>query len=249
MFEEDFSCNFDTAVQIESDHGVESFKEDDVAEKMPVEFYVQVDEFLKSSPPVFQPPKEILKATKKALKSEISKVPGKLNSFNLKPTANPGKSKSKSRNLDPQLLKEAFEYTDKLLKDFVTEEQQADVQARNPDIHRRFERENYDHADGGNQIPIQNRGMTHVGIVRKLKSNRSNAVKMPSKTNLNSEPFKVSGGSEVDARKNVLDFNELVSNFQNGTTLSDSKISLATSEKAIRSMSESWGMSNRGKLY
>lgn len=172
----------------------------------------------------------------------------------------PQRGTSKSE-IDHNLLHEAFAYTDKLLRDAVMDEQLQQQQALQEEAmnsrkgHPRSAPADLEHevriggvAGGSGAIYATASGNNSQG---KKKSNGGiNAVRNLKKQSSGGgsakrSDFNVGGESqETDLRRNALNFDELVANFQNGTTLeklrrelADSRSSLAQSESVIRELS------------
>jgi hypothetical protein len=103
-------------------------------------------------------------------------------------------------------------------------------------------------------------GGSAVGVIRKLRSNKQNQGKdrerdkerekdrgdrgEKERNQSQSNSFDVTVDSEVDSKKNAINFDELVANFQNGTTLKKlqreleiSKQSMQRSEAFLKSLS------------
>lgn len=160
--------------------------------------------------------------------------------------------------LDHSLLHEAFAYTDKLLRDAVMEEQFQQALQEDTSVkkgHPRSAPADLEHeargaaagiaayaASSGNNSQGKKKSNGGINAVRNLKKQGGGSG---GGGNSKRGDFNVGGdNNESDMRRNPLNFDELVSNFQNGTTLeklrrelTESRNSLAQSESVIRELS------------
>jgi hypothetical protein len=252
--------------------------ENDKVPVMPNEFYEQVESFLRKEPPKIG--EAIGGKTKKKKKkggAEEDEIYEKtLSQIPTLPPVNPirrqvesvpaeakiskrkssGESK-KQKSIDPQLLRDAFAYTDNLLRNAVLEEAAEQLDDNTNDRSRRqgSQKDRKTHsapaADNGDRdylfygAPAGKGRNAPVNIVRSLKSKKKQQQQQhPSGGRpVHSETFSVKKEEEQDLKRNPLNFEELVANFQSGTTLDrlrkeleDSQNSLKQSKSAIRSL-------------
>lgn len=252
--------------------------ENDKVPVMPNEFYEQVESFLRKEPPKIG--EAIGGKTKKKKKkggAEEDEIYEKtLSQIPTLPPVNPirrqvesvpaeakiskrkssGESK-KQKSIDPQLLRDAFAYTDNLLRNAVLEEAAEQLDDNTNDRSRRqgAQKDRKTHsapaADNGDRdylfygAPAGKGRNAPVNIVRSLKSKKKQQQQQhPSGGRpVHSENFSVKKEEEQDLKRNPLNFEELVANFQSGTTLDrlrkeleDSQNSLKQSKSAIRSL-------------
>lgn len=252
--------------------------ENDKVPVMPNEFYEQVESFLRKEPPKIG--EAIGGKTKKKKKkggAEEDEIYEKtLSQIPTLPPVNPirrqvesvpaeakiskrkssGESK-KQKSIDPQLLRDAFAYTDNLLRNAVLEEAAEQLDDNTNDRSRRqgTQKDRKTHsapaADNGDRdylfygAPAGKGRNAPVNIVRSLKSKKKQQQQQhPSGGRpVHSETFSVKKEEEQDLKRNPLNFEELVANFQSGTTLDrlrkeleDSQNSLKQSKSAIRSL-------------
>lgn len=265
--------------------------ENDKAPVMPSDYYDQVENFLRKEPPKIgdtMVTKDSKQKKKKKRQDEDEKPysqiptlpPVNLPRRQLEAAAaepKPAKRKSsggeskKPKAIDPQLLREAFSYTDQLLRNAVLEEAnehqlEDDYQDRSSNKKHAAvqQRERKTHsapqqaADAGADrdylfygAPAAKGRTGAVNVVRNLKSKKkqqNSGAGGPYGGGVGGRPvhsdeFFVKKEDEVDLKRNPLNFDELVSNFQNGVTLErlrkeleDSKNSLKQSKSAIRNL-------------
>lgn len=169
------------------------------------------------------------------------------------------------KQLDSALLSEAFAYTDKLLREAVLEEQlQQQQQMMQFNTKAAAPNGNRAHSTGTIGVeygkPQKSDSSSNVNVLRKLKSDRqkgylgSGAAAAGGKSSnggssSNAKPadFNVASGEGdfVDSRRNMVDFDELVANFESGATLQklrkeleESKRSMANSQNYLRNMTK-----------
>jgi hypothetical protein len=183
---------------------------------------------------------------------------------------NPHKG-AKPKMIDSQLLREAFAYTDQLLREAVVEEANSmahDQEAQQQQQQERGKRQAksapaemmshkvknledaYQHGTTGGGGGGKKKGTNHrVGMIRNLKQQQQaeGAAK-----NIHSSAFSVvtnvqENESAHDSRRNPLNYEDLVYNFQHGVNLeklrkelADSRQSLAQSEHVIRELSSQY---------
>lgn len=251
-------------------------------DKVPVmsnEFYEQVENFLRKEPPKIG--EAIGSKTKKQKKKKGSSPEDEFNEKAMSqiptlPPVNPirrqvesvpaeskvakrkssGESK-KQKAIDPQLLRDAFAYTDNLLRNAVLEEAAEQLDDDTNDRSRRHgaQKDRKTHsapaADTGDRdylfygAPAGKGRNAPVNIVRSLKSKKKQQQQQHHSGGrpVHSENFSVKKEEEQDLKRNPLNFEELVANFQSGTTLErlrkeleDSQNSLKQSKSAIRNL-------------
>lgn len=272
----------------EDDAGEEALELDDRPPEMPQEFYAQIDSFLNKPPPSFATEDKKKKKTPKAAKastvdSTLPPVPmdgdkekkKSKKAVTGKVYAQPPPAAAQERSIDPQLLKEAFEYTDKLLREAVLEEASENPQTQalqKPNkgsnaLARKIAAAAYH--GGGNigggevfrqedsmrpypmsapaELPSNKPktskksliagGMGTVKMIRNLKQRVDGAPRRPT------EDFVVHREAEVDLKRNPVDFDTLLANFQSGSTLdklrkelAESQQNLAQSEEVVRKL-------------
>lgn len=288
----------------------EYFREDEEEETkppvMPQEYYAQVDEFLNKPPPALG--EEDKKKKKKAKdKSSIPQLP-QLPSNEHKQKMDKVASKvyatqapaAAPKAIDVNLLKEAFEYTDQLLRDAVVEEAY-EKQRQAPAAKRSQATGN---ANGGSQFVkkfaayTNEASMDDASLAYKASSNAQGpfpksapadlmsqtsskahkksaggmgALKMvrdlKHKSQASLEPsrkpppaanteFTVARETEVDKKRNPVDYDGLLANLQSGShleklrkELAESQQSLAQSEAVVRNLTgmRSFGGGGGGK--
>jgi hypothetical protein len=285
----------------------------DKAPEMPQEFYHNLDSFLTRAPPKLTESSGVKKKTKPKASKELApmfptivqkneRTSDHHNSPPIPPSerqqpAIKNKSKSvKEKNtvsngkklgtqIDPSLLSEAFEYTDRLLREAVIEEAQQQQKAVSSGhtshsgysaAHRDGNEDKY-HVQQSSQPPRHTKsapeviygnnsakqrsgsgsnkeGGNSVNAIRRLKSNKQTGVgagnttqkTSSSSSNLNTG-FNTTTEGESDSRRNVVDFDELVANFQTGATLQRlrkeleaSQASMASSQSYLRNLSKDY---------
>jgi hypothetical protein len=181
-----------------------------------------------------------------------------------------------NKSIDPQLLKDAFAFTDNLLKNALLEEAQEQQQQQQQSEYYQKAHHNSNNSNNqqgklkkhpysapaeinsdrdylyqGNNSKSKSEKSGHVNILKKLKSNK-NSQSSSSHSQLsrhhqessNTTEFTL-GKEELETKRNPINFDELVSNFQQGTTLErlrkeleESQRSLATSSQAIKHLSK-----------
>jgi len=192
--------------------------------------------------------------------------------------------KGSNRAIDSNLLKEAFAYTDQLLKEAVIEEVETSyllpgnhqiLQSSSSDKKKLVSVDDaylanlaaaYGHGTGngianpalprsapndGNSnsntsLKKQKKSSGNINAIRQLKSNRDKqktattgatnaAGGIASGVNMNTNNFVTANDSmNVDYKRNVVNFDELVANFQQGTTLERLKAELAASQQSLQ---------------
>lgn len=266
-----------------------------VAPEMPQNFYENVESFLTRPPPTI---KDTVKSTK--IKSKGGGAPSKgvtLPDIHAKcsggnislpqPPQVPSKVRSKllsnankpiSKPFDHNLLREAFAYTDMLLKEAIIEEANSGPiggeigmapggaaargkekkggsgTTRTAPVESVYLGPHPDSAPAalgkGAKAGDQTRRQAGAkGVVKKLRA------KVPSEAHLASEVFHVNTEAGADAsRRNPINYDELISNFENGVTLQrlrkeleDSKHSMKQSENMMRQLSMEYLSSGKGK--
>lgn len=216
----------------------------------------------RSLPPIMKPPQQAM-AEQKVKKSKSSK--------GIKSGGELGKQ---GRTIDPQLLRDAFAYTDQLLRNAIQEEakettfvQQQQSQCRTIDEFVPSKREamgmeqQYPHsgpaadhssisADSKRRPQQQHSDRSHMSTVRSLKAKAQQAPNQagrPPKVSNNAGngggDFVVAKEEETDMRRNPINYDELLANFQSGSNLErlrkelkDSQQSMQTSSRAIRNL-------------
>lgn len=246
-------------------------------DKVPVmsnEFYEQVESFLRKEPPKIGDAigGKTKKKKKKGTSQEDEISEKEFSQIPTLPPVNPirrqietvpaeakvskrkssGESK-KQKSIDPQLLREAFAYTDNLLRNAVLEEAAEQLDDDSNDRSRRqgAQKDRKTHsapaADNGDRdylfygAPAGKGRNAPVNIVRSLKSKKKQ--QQSGGRPVHSETFSVKKEEEQDLKRNPLNFEELVANFQSGATLDrlrkeleDSQNSLKQSKSAIRNL-------------
>eukprot|EP01038_Epipyxis_sp_PR26KG_P005725 gene5725-7908_t len=165
---------------------------------------------------------------------------------------------NKSKQLNNHLLSEAFEYTDKLLKEALMEEaKQIELnnatQSRNNNTKHNYHQEDdiinsYRNNSEGGGLVKKLRSKTKQNTIKKSRSGSAASILQNSSTNNNIiKEFNVVNEKEIDLKKNALNFDDLVNNFQNGVTLqklkaelAQSKQSMAKSEQFMRELSRNY---------
>lgn len=194
-----------------------------------------------------------------------------------------GKDKKRSQ-IDHNLLREAFEYTDKIYKEAILEEAEKNEQpedGRSNNIkkknnstevnpmqkHQTLSDSVYSQQNPTIEIhhakkKISNNSTSTMGMVRKLRAKSQIMKTQASASNLHqhhdsqrkeSEPnFNVNTEAEIDPKRNAVNFDELILNFQDGTTLKklrkeleQSKQSMRQSEKFMQELSREYLAGNR----
>ena len=273
------------------------------APEMPEEFYSHVDSFLKRPAPKLHGDDSITKKKDSKSESSIPIFP-KINSTKAKElientsaekTVKKPKRKSiketefkQERAINNALLREAFAYTDQLLREAVIQEVKEAKEKEKQELlaeqsnHRitteKVLPKSAPQAETVFGHPIE--GATHysktqkpseggsgVSAIRKLRNKQASKLKGHSNTTYNNNSnnsnsnnnsshannsnnsnmqsdFDVSADTEVDLKKNAINFDDLVSNFQNGTTLKklqkelqQSKQSMQRSEQFLKNLS------------
>mmetsp|Transcript_8142 Transcript_8142/g.11213 ORF Transcript_8142/g.11213 Transcript_8142/m.11213 type:complete len:336 (-) Transcript_8142:17-1024(-) len=266
---------------IEEDFGRE---EDLKAPEMPEEFYAHVDNFLKRPPPKLK-----VDGTSNAKNKNDSQIAPSIPMFpkintkqkenqserDEKVTKKSTKKKSSSSTekvINNNLLREAFAYTDQLLREAVIQEakerQEASEQLNHthPKSAPNMVETVFGHPLLANNCAIntvtylktqqsqQQQSSNHkgesssgaVGTIRKLRNNKQGQpIKEKEKDRGNNTgDFDVTVDAEIDSKRSTVNFDDLVSNFQNGTTLKKlqkelemSKQSMQRSEAFLRNLS------------
>lgn len=274
---------------------------DDKAPEMPQHFYKDVESFLMMAPPKLK--ETGTKKVKNAPKAPpvgvqlpdiysnklgggesgpprppvvASKVRSKLH-------ANTNKTKTQTQ-FDHSLLREAFAYTDKLLKEAIIEEAAAGGQAgeygehdgsrqpaprgsskkltgksgsagaapqgkplasRTAPIESVYMAPHTDHQGGsGNRKKGDGAGKDRKSVVKRMRAKIPSEAAMYGANNDTEGTFNVSNDLDSDNRRNPINFDELISNFQGGVTLQklrkeleQSKQSMKNSENFMRQLS------------
>jgi uncharacterized spore protein YtfJ len=260
-----------------SDEFVDEEGENDKAPVMSSEFYDQVETFLRREPPKIGDSMKDGKSNKKKKKDGIADSDYPAQEFTQIPTLPPvnlpkrqaesineakpyrkkasDASSKKHKYIDSQLLKEAFAYTDDLLRNAVLEEAAA-YQLENNDHHGRgmkkpagaaSQKERKTHsapaaeAAGDREYlfygaPTGKGKNAPVNIVRSLKSKKKQGGGGGSGGGrpVHADDFFVKKEDEVDLKRNPLNFEELVANFQQGITLERLRQELAESNKSLK---------------
>jgi hypothetical protein len=269
------------------------------APEMPEEFYSHVDSFLKRPAPKLQGDESISKRKDSKNETSIPMFP-KISAPKPKDSSDNGsaektvrKPKKKSikdiefrqeRAINNALLREAFAYTDQLLREAVIQEAK---EAKEKEKQEQLVTELSNHRTVAEKVlpksapqaetifghPIEgaahfsktqkpSEGGSGVSAIRKLRNKQTSKPKGQSNTHNNSNnnntsnsshainantmqsDFDVSADTEVDLKKNAINFDDLVSNFQNGTTLrklqrelEQSKQSMQRSEQFLKNLS------------
>eukprot|EP01036_Dinobryon_divergens_P032529 gene32529-42140_t len=268
------------------------------APEMPEEFYSHVDSFLKRPAPKLQGDDSISKRKDSKNEPSIPMFP-KINAPKVKELSDNGsaekavrKPKKKSikdtefkqeRAINNALLREAFAYTDQLLREAVIQEAK---EVKEKEKQEQLVAELSNHRTVAEKVlpksapqaetvfghPIEgaahfsktqkpSEGGSGVSAIRKLRNKQASKPKGHSNTHNNSNnnssssshainantmqsDFDVSADTEVDLKKNAINFDDLVSNFQNGTTLrklqrelEQSKQSMQRSEQFLKNLS------------
>jgi hypothetical protein len=265
------------------------------APEMPQNFYQEVESFLTREPPKLKEPKKIKSLKKDGVAKGLvlpdiyaknndvsppqppqatSKVRSKLLSNTNKPT--------NQRQFDHNLLREAFAYTDKLLKEALIEEANSSLENDGGDgeyqnLPPRAQGKKAGAAKGPSRTaPIEavyvtphpssapaskKKGDSSVyqtsaggskGVVKKLRA------KVPSESSLQAPnhdaAFNIGNDSGDVGRRNPINFEELVSNFEGGVTLQklrkeleESKQSMKQSENFMRQLSQEYFGKGKGK--
>mmetsp|Transcript_3194 Transcript_3194/g.3462 ORF Transcript_3194/g.3462 Transcript_3194/m.3462 type:complete len:426 (-) Transcript_3194:719-1996(-) len=172
---------------------------------------------------------------------------------------NPNKN-AKPRTIDHHLLKEAFAYTDQLLRDAIIEESNtvSDVDLSRQKGGRQTNSAPADllsmktkgieeaYTGGGTFQKTKKKSSSNkVGVIRNLKQNKESSS---SRLQIHDNDFQVNTNIQEtegpDLKRNALNYDDLVYNFQHGVTLEklkkelqQSRNSLAQSESMIRELS------------
>lgn len=245
-YEDEGEGNFDSDLFQAAEEEVE-------APVMPTEYYQSVEYFLSRAPPKLQgstsdkekrkkkpdasdekPPPVLPQITKnsRADGSSKPKVQSKV-SASIKGTAKAGPTQ---RNIDPNLLMQAFAYTDQLVREAEEEEAKggsAPHMTRPPlpgsdqSNHPRSAPYDLDADTGGSQNQKGGNGGRQKskkkgGVVKKLRTQTQNAG------------FSVPVMAEEDHQKAAMDFDSLVANFQQGITLQKLQSELAASQQSMK---------------
>lgn len=289
----------------------------DKAPEMPQEFYHNLDSFLTRAPPKLTESSGLKKKTKPKTNKESAPMfptivqqqrtsehhnsppippsdrqPVKTKNKSTKDKTSGNSGKKIATQIDQSLLSEAFEYTDRLLKEAVIEEaqQQHQIQQQQKAVstghtshsgyaaagHRGDVNEDRHHTQQASSQPSarhaksapdsvygssakqqrsgsgsNKEGGNSVNAIRRLKSNKqtggtSSTQKSSSSSNLNTG-FNTATEGEGDSRRNAVDFDELVANFQTGATLQRlrkeleaSQASMASSQSYLRNLSKDY---------
>ena len=292
-FENSNNDDDDEEIDEESDETL-NIDDDFKAPEMPEEFYSHVDSFLKRPAPKLQGEDSISK--RKDIKNETSILMfPKINAPKAKDLSDNGsaekavrKPKKKSikdsefkqeRAINNALLREAFAYTDQLLREAVIQESK---EAKEKEKQELLVAELSNHRTVAEKIlpksapqaetvfghPVEgaahfsktqkpSEGGSGVSAIRKLRNKQASKQKGHSNTHNNSSSsnnnnnsssnsshanntntmqsdFDVSADTEVDLKKNAINFDDLVSNFQNGTTLKKLQRELQQSKQSMQ---------------
>lgn len=265
LHQESNSKNFDKNFQ-EEDEEDKIYVEDEVPSGMSTDFYADVEKFLNKPPPGFvknskkekkHPKNNTKEGNKKgSLLPNIHDLPKKNVSCKVSTRRTPGNKKTTKKEIDEALLNQAFEYTNKLQQEAINEELHDTPEnvtplksSSAPSLHRHepLSQETKPHsANSGNKVtsngvkPSNNRQRGKKkppnGVVRRLRS----------KTQSNGDTFDTSYSKEsATSARNVVDFQALVENFQQGTELNHlreelekSKASMAQSRRAMQEISK-----------
>jgi hypothetical protein len=266
-------------------------EENDTAPEMPQNFYVAVENFLTKPPPsisdtVGKAPKKQKNKSGAALPGvtlpdihaksiggnmvlpqppqAVSKVRSKLMSNANKPVA---------RNFDHNLLREAFAYTDMLLKEALIDEANSaaiGAAAGNDDGYAVVPRGKAKKGSGAlahkppshavpmesiymaphpSSAPVGGKAKGEVPLSRPQASGSKGAVKklrakVPSESQLDNDTFNVNIDAGDVGRRNPVNYDELIANFEGGLMLQklrkeleDSKQSMKQSENVMRKLS------------
>ena len=278
-YTEKYFENDEDAEEVEEEEEDEKFDIDDdfKAPEMPEEFYSNVDMFLRRPAPKLRGEDIVKKKDPKddghsiPMLPKIAKQKEPSESIVQEKVGKKMKKKSTKeateRVINNALLKEAFAYTDQLLREAVIQEARekqelADQSNRKEKVLPKSAPPNIETVFGHPTMKSQSNktaseGGSGVGAIRKLRSNkqsssnnkeRSHSIGSHSNHNHSNtaanNDFDVSLEAEVDLKKNAVNFDELVSNFQNGTTLKklqreleQSKQSMQKSEAFLRNLS------------
>lgn len=196
---------------------------------------------------------DIISNTKESKKKKkIRNIPNESKLYVANPLMN--QNGSDKPTINSQLLKEAFAYTDQLLRDAVLEEQyekeklskqssykevyQEDINNNHMDAYRKLQSKSAPtdhHLSQGNSGGSSKRNQNPVNMVRSLKSKSNKASKgsNSSTKQTNDREFSIKQDAEQDSKRNPVNFDELITNFQNGLNIDKLRKELDQSRKAL----------------
>ena len=273
----------------------------DKAPEMSQHFYKDVESFLSMAPPKLKD--SGLKKDKSLKKASVSGVqlpdiyankpssgesgpprpPPVSSKVRSKLHANTNKVKSQPQ-FDHSLLREAFAYTDRLLKEAIMEEaasnggdfnqhdasgpvvkgnlkkgsgkgtsggQQAKPVSKTAPIESVYMAPHSDY-QGGSKKKSDSAGKDRKGVVKRMRAKIPSEAAMYGNHEAEGASFNVSNDNESDNRRNPINFDELISNFQGGLTLQklrkeleQSKQSMKNSENFMKQLSKEYLGSGR----
>lgn len=171
--------------------------------------------------------------------------------------------KSKPKQIDHNLLNEAFAFADQVLKRAVLDEEEATekvarkekpmekaIKPKSAPSHTEFSSCQVQSSKHKSEKLLSTKGMVKKLRMKAQQEQGGGSIQHSSKKNLGEGTFNTSTEPEQISNKVALDFESLVANFQNGTTiqqlqreLEQSKKSMSASEQYMRQLSKEYGRS------
>ena len=238
--------------------------EDDIAAPvMPQDFYCGFDSFLNKPPPklgdiatkaddrvgLAPPSLEVLKKERDDLLKQQRLDPDnkkKAKSISIENKQATGKNKSKLP-FNENLLREALEYTEKLLREHNDTEDESDPSSNKISKGPKYSiRLNNVPEDSSNNNRIDNPVRRRGGSMDRIQKKKGLVKKLRTQTKISSEPLDFntsSNNTELDMKRSPIDYDALVANFEQGLTLKmlkaeleESQRNMARSQEAMKKM-------------